>query len=84
MEEREVRIGNPVAVAGVTLIPLVEISHNYWRHGSSLSTFVTKQPVSLVVVSPSTKKALKISGEEVPLEQLIHEVPAISEILERI
>ncbi len=81
MEKKEVKIDNPVALAGVTLLPLVEVSLSYWRRDSRLSIFGTKQPVSVVVISPSAKKAFRISGEEVPLEQLMQEVPGIREIL---
>ena len=82
MEKKEVGIENPVAVAGVTLIPVVEISLNYWRSNSGISFFGVKQPVSVVVVSPLAKRAFRVTGEEVSLDQLIQEVPGIKEILE--
>lgn len=84
MEKKEVGTDNPVAVAGITLIPVAKVSVNY-RHGnSSISFFGVKQPVAVVVVSRSTKRAFRTTGEEVPLDQLIQEVPDIKEILERI
>ena len=84
MEKKEVRIGNSVTVAGVTVIPVVEVSLNY-RHGNrSISFLGVKQPVSVVVVSPSARRAFRITGEEVPLDQLMQEVPDIKEILEEI
>jgi hypothetical protein len=36
------------------------------------------------VVSPSEKRAFRITGEEVPLDQLIKEVPAIKELIRQI
>ena len=83
MEKKEVRIENSVAVAGVTVIPVTKVSLNYWRSNSSISFFGVKQLVSVVVVSPLAKKAFRITGEEVSLDQLIQEVPGIKEILER-
>ena len=84
MEKKQVVIDNPVAVAGVTLIPVIKVSLNYWRHNGGISFFGVKQPVNVVVVSPSAKRAFKITGEEVPLGQLIQEVPDIEEALERL
>ncbi len=84
MEKKEVKIDNPVALAGVTILPLVEVSLSYWRRDSRLAILGTKQPVGMVVISPSAKKAFRISGEEVSLEQLIQEVPGIREVLEKV
>ena len=81
MEKKEVEIGNPVKVAGITLIPVIKVSLNYWRRNDSPSFFGAKQPIGLVVVSQSTKRAFRITGEEVPLGQFIQEVPGIKEAL---
>ncbi len=84
MEKKEVEIGNPMIIGGVTLIPVVEFSLNYWRGGGRFSCFGIKQPVSIVVVSSSGKRAFRASGEEVPLDQFIQETPGIREVLETI
>ena len=84
MEKKEVTIGKPVTVAGVTLIPVVEVSLNYWHGNGGASFFSVKQPVAVVVVSPLAKRAFRITGEEVSLDQLIQEVPGMKEILARI
>jgi len=84
MEKKEIEIGNPVTVAGVTLIPLIKVSLNYWRRNGSLSFFGVKQPNGVIVVSPSAKRAFRITGEEVPLDQFVQEVPGIKEVVEGI
>ncbi len=84
MEKEEIRIEAPFAVAGVTLVPIVKTSVNYWHSKGRLSFFGTKQPVSIVVISPQAKKAFHINGEEIPLDQLINEVPGIKEVLEEL
>ena len=81
MEKKEVGIGNPVAIAGVTLIPVTKVSLNYWHSNSGILFFGVKRPVGVIVVSPSEKRAFRISGEEVSLDELIQEVPGIKEIL---
>jgi len=84
MEKEEIRIEPPSAVAGVTLVPIVKASLNCWHGKGRLSFFGIKQPVSVVVISPQAKRAFRISGEEVPLDQLAKEVPDIKEVLEEI
>ncbi len=83
MDKKEVAINNPVTVAGVTLIPIVEISQNYWQGNRGISFMGVKQPVSVIVVSPSAKRAFRMTGEEISLDQLIQEVPGVKEILAR-
>jgi len=82
MEREEIRIEAPFAVAGVTLIPVVKVRLNCWPGKGHLSFFGIKQPVSVVVVSLQTKRAFRIDGEEVSLDQLTEEVPGIKEALE--
>ena len=84
MEKKEVIVENPVTVAGVTLIPVTKVSLNHWCCKHGFSCFDIKQPVSVVVISLSAKKAFRITGEEVSLDQLITEVPEIKEVIERI
>ncbi len=76
-------IDDPISVKGITIIPVVKLSLHY-SFTAGISIFSTKQPIAAVMVSLSQKKAFKISGEEMPLEQLIQEVPQIKETLERI
>ena len=82
--KKEVEISPPVTVAGVTLIPIAEVSLNYWRGSGGISFFGVKQPFGVVVVSPTVKTAFRVTGEEVPLAQLIEEVPGIKGVLEGI
>ncbi len=84
MEKKEVRTDNPVKIVGATLIPVVEVSLNYWHDKKGIAFFGIKQPVRVVVVTPSVKKAFMVSGEEVSLNQLIQEMPDIKAILEEI
>ena len=84
MEKQEVGIDNPVEAAGVTLIPVVKVSLNYWHANGSISSFGVKQAVAVVVVYPTAKRAFRITGEEVPLGQLLQEFPSTKETLERL
>ena len=79
--KKEVVVDNPVAVAGVTLIPVTRVSLNCQGGSFGISFFGAKRPVSVVVASPSAKRAFRITGEEISLEQLIEEVPSIREVV---
>lgn len=81
MEKEEIKIEAPVAVAGVTLVTVVKASLNHWEHKGRLSFFGIKQPVSVVIVSPQAKRAFRIDGEEISLDELAKEVPGIKEVL---
>ena len=82
MEKKKVAADNPVSVAGITLIPVIKVSLRYWSTKGGASFFGVKQPVAMVVVSQSAKRAFWITGEEVSLEELIKEAPSLKEILE--
>jgi len=81
MEKKEVELDNPIVVAGVTLIPVARVSLNYQRSNGIISFLGVKQPVGVVVVSPSTRRAFSINGEELSLDQFVEEVPGMKEIL---
>jgi len=81
MEKQEIIVDSPVAAGGVTVIPVVEVSLSHWRIKGGFSFYGVKKPVSLVVISSAGKRAFRITGEEVPLNQLVQEVPGIEEVL---
>ncbi len=84
MEKERIKIETPFAVAGVILVPVVKASLNCWQSKGCLSFFGIQQPVSVVVVSPQARRAFRIDGEEVSLDQLAREAPNLEEILEGI
>ena len=84
MEKEKVELENPVAVAGITVVPVTKVSLNYWSNRGGLSCFGVKQSVGVIVVSPSAKRAFRITGEEISLDPLIAEIPGIKEVLEGI
>jgi uncharacterized spore protein YtfJ len=83
MEKKIVISGSPIATAGITLILITKLSLSCQPNGSSIFFFGLKEPVSFVVMSPSAKRAFEITGKEIPLDQLIQEIPALASMLER-
>ncbi|UCH51938.1 MAG: hypothetical protein JSV54_04125 [Chloroflexota bacterium] len=83
MEKERIIIGEPVAIARTTVVPVVKLSFNCQPSCGSIFFSGVKKPVSIVVASQSSKKAFDINGNEIPLDQLIQEVPDLVRMLER-
>jgi uncharacterized spore protein YtfJ len=83
MTKSVLTIDNPVSVKGLTIIPVVKLSLHY-SFTAGISIFSIKQPIAAIIISPLQRKALRITGEEIPLEQLLQEVPEIVKALERV
>jgi hypothetical protein len=80
MEEKKIVISKPISVTGITLIPVTKISTNLWSARAGEAFLAAKQPIAIVVVSPQVKRAYRITGEEVSLDELIQEVPGLKDI----
>jgi hypothetical protein len=83
MEKKKVTIVGPVAIAGMTLILVTRLSLHCQPVGGGIFFSGIKQPISIVVASPSTKKAFDVTGKAISLDQLIQEDPSLAEVLER-
>jgi hypothetical protein len=80
MEKSITGIDKPVYAKGFTIIPVWKI-HSHYSTAAGIAITSIKQATAVVIISPLTKKAFKISGEEIPLGQLLQEVPDIKEAL---
>ncbi|MGD0352593.1 MAG: hypothetical protein ABSB38_03765 [Dehalococcoidia bacterium] len=83
MEKKKVIIAGPMAIAEITLILVIKLSLNCQPAGSSIFFSGIKQPVNVVVASPSTKKAFDVNGDEIPIGLLLQEVPDLAGMLEK-
>jgi hypothetical protein len=83
MEKKKVIIAGPMAIAGITLILVIKLSLNCQPAGSSIFFSGIKQPINVVVASPSTKKAFDVNGDEIPIGPLLQEVPDLAGMLEK-
>jgi uncharacterized spore protein YtfJ len=79
-KKKKVTTGCPVTVAGVTVIPVSEVSSNCWHSKRGIAFCGSKQPVSVLIISPSGKRVFRISGEEITFDQFAGEIPDITEI----
>ena len=75
--KKEVTAGEPVAIAGLTLVPIIETRIDKWGRGSSFALFGYSEPVAVIVITPDAKKVFRMDGGEVALEKLENEFPGL-------
>ena len=76
--EKKVTVEKPIVIGDVTLIAVTRSSLKYKSTGKGIWLFGLKLPIAIVVISDSSKRAFRITGEEVSIDQLIEEFPEIS------
>ena len=81
MEEKKIVIDKPVSVAGLTLIPVTQVSLGLWSARAGKAFLAIKQPIAVVVVSSQKNRAFRMTGEEVLLEELVQEYPGLKDYL---
>jgi len=78
VEAEEVRAGARITIGGVTLVPVVRtVAYCHGIRGS-IAGFGVKEVVGVVVLSADGKRAISVSGEEVPVESFAEQVPEVA------
>lgn len=65
------------SLGAFTLIPVSETTCAGVQIGQTVLFHAAKVPIAVVVISPTEKKAFRITGEEISFETLAEEVPEI-------
>jgi len=84
METEKVTLDAPVAVGGLTLVPVARELLSCAGSGKRLAGFAAREAIGVVVISSSGTTAFRVTGEEVTLDQLAVEFPGISSALKRL
>jgi uncharacterized spore protein YtfJ len=82
MEKEETIVDSPIAVGEVTLVPIAKISLDYASSDRAGFLFGMKWPVAIVAISVSGRRAFRMTGEEVSVQELVQELPGVKETLE--
>ena len=69
---------HPVVADGINIIPVVQVSLSCWRGNRGDLFMAAKQPQAVILISTSAKRAFRITGEEVSIDQLKKEFPNIN------
>jgi len=77
MEKKKVTVEGAFSLGALTLIPVSETTCAGEQIGRTFLLHAAKVPMAVVVISPTERKAFRITGEEISFETLAEEVPEI-------
>ena len=72
--------GEPLTVAGFTIIPVLAVSTGCRKKGKAVYCFGSKRPEYILAFSGTEKHAFKITGEQVPVDELINRFPELGNL----
>ena len=82
---KEDRIGSPITVGDITVIPLEKVSLYHVNTKEGFTMYFSKEPVGIAISSPQRKWAIDIiDGEEVPLESYYEQFDDLQQILDNL
>lgn len=81
MEREEISVGDPIEVAGVTVVPIVHTRVSAQKRHGAMTCSALKHVLGIVVLTPTGRRALTAEGEEVPIEEYLHLAPALRSVL---
>ena len=61
-------------------MPIVRTAVVCWSGRRGVAGFGTREVVGVVVISPAGRRAINVSGEEVPVEEYASRVPELGEL----
>ena len=81
MQTEKMKIEGAISEGAFIFLPVSKTTCRTEWIGQTASFFAAKIPVAIVVLSPTGKRAFRISGEEISLDTLAAEVPDIWEAI---
>jgi len=82
LEKEEISTGQYIYVGELTLLPIIRTYMSCRNVNNGIACFGTKTPIGIIVISPDWRRALNITGEEVPLDEYLEQVPEVKELLQ--
>jgi len=82
MEKTQITADTPLHVGHFKIVPVIRVVYNTWTQGSRSITCGSKQPVAIVFFTQNERKILRVSGEEMSLQELIEEFPETRNIFD--
>jgi hypothetical protein len=78
MEKKKLMMEGPVSLGAFTLLPVSETICIGEQIGGIVLFRFSKTPIAVVVISPTERRAFRMTGEEISLEALTAEIPEFS------
>ena len=79
---KEARVGQPVTIGGITIIPLETVTFFQADNDSGLSFYISRQPIGIAIRTSQNRWAIDIDGNEVPLENYLQEFDNLQQVLD--
>ena len=84
MKIEEVKAGQPIRVGEITMVPIERtIVTCVGMHGGA-AVRGSKDLAGIVVVSGKNRYAIDLTGEEVPVDRYLKQVPELARLLDRL
>ena len=77
----ELRAGAPIAVAGITLIPIERVRIACEKQLRAYWLSATKEALAIVVCDPAGPRVVDVEARELPVEGLLAQVPGLELLL---
>ena len=84
MKFDEVKAGQPIRVGEITLVPIERTFVSCVGMEGGAMVRGSKGLVGIVVVSGKNRYAIELTGEEVPMDRYLKQVPELALLLDRL
>ncbi len=82
---KEKRIGSPITVGEITVIPLEKVSLYHVDTKEGFTMYFSKEPIGIAISSPQRRWAVDVkSGEELPIESYYEQFDDLQQILDNL
>lgn len=78
------RAGIPVAVAGVIIVPVIQVFRDVQAGPGGLWACGFKTPAALIFCEARGKRAVDLTGRELAIADLLRDVPGLDEVLKTV
>ena len=84
MKIEEVKAGQPIRVGEITLVPIERTFVSCVGMEGGVAVRGSKGLAGIVVISGKNRYAMDLTGEEVPMNRYIKQVPELERLLDRL
>ena len=84
MKFEELKAGQPIRVGEITLVPIERTFASCVGMGGGAVVRGSKGLEGIVVVTGKNRNAIDLTGDEVPVDRFLKQVPELARLLERL
>jgi hypothetical protein len=79
MAKKEVIISSAINIAGTSIVTVatIETDSRFGRRSAAVNGSI--RPEGVIITTPTSRRAFRMTGEEIDPEELVREFPAVAE-----